>query len=185
MILQLDSDEMLIGRSHLILKHGNYIKKYYPRSHIDTDNGFNSQVEKDTWWLNHVKESTKFMKLVHPDLYVSEEQDDNFYCVTQNFIDNNDARGYGYRHNIRCYLNIINTLGYDYAKRDMQWYNLLYRKQDDKPFCIDWDAYQVLQSEEEAYHYYKSELTSDKWFEQYPMSYHYATEIFNKEWNRV
>lgn len=185
MQLHLESDEYLIGRSHLILKQGSYIKKYYPMNQTDFGTGLQARDGNHTWWIKHVMESTQYMKLVHPDLYVSEHEDANFYCVTQNFIESNDTLLYGYRHNIRCYLDIINTLGYDYAKRDMQWYNLLYRKQDDKPFCIDWDAYQVLQSEEDAYQYYKSELVSDKWFENYQMSYDDALDIFNEEWDHV
>lgn len=179
MHLILEEDEKLIGRSHIILKQGNFIKKYYPMSQVITALGGDPQFVKG------VKKTTPFMKLVHPDLYVSEETTDDFYCVTQNFIEHKPGKEFGYAHNIRCYLNIIYKLGYDYAKRDMQWYNLLYRKSDDKPFCIDWDAYQILNSEEEAYNYYKSELMSSKWFEQYDMSYSHALEIFNKEWNNV
>ena len=78
MILQLEEDEQLIGRSHLILKKGNYIKKYYPNFFVLAAKG---DVNRYNFYINHIKKSTYFMKIVHPDLYVSDETDNNFYCV--------------------------------------------------------------------------------------------------------
>lgn len=177
MFMKLEQDEELIGRSHLIIKKGEYIKKFYPTVHNELF---------DTWWLNHVKDTTKLFKLVHPDLFVSEEEDENFYCVTQHFIENTNCTIYGYEHNVHSYLtNLINVLGYDYTKRDLQWYNLFYRKSDDKPFCIDWDAHEELRSEQEAYNYYKSELTGSKWQWRYNMSREDAESTFDKLWKKV
>ena len=182
MILYLEEDEQLIGRSHLILKKGNHIKKYYPNFFVLAAEG---DVNRFNFYRNHIKKSTYFMKLVHPDLYVSDETESNFYCVTQNYIDSNDADKYGYVDNINAYLNIINTLGYNYAKRDMQYYNLLYRKVDNKPFCIDWDAHIELKSEEHAYDFYKEELTSPKWQQKYDISKLDMDNIFDREWKNV
>ena len=182
MILQLEEGEQLIGRSHLILKKGNYIKKYYPNFFVLAAKG---DVNRHNFYINHIEKSTYFMKIVHPDLYVSDETDNNFYCVTQNYIDHNDAEKYGYVDNINVYLNIVNTLGYDYAKRDMQCYNILYRKSDDKPFCIDWDSHIELKSKQHAYHYYKEELTSPKWQEAYDISILEMKDIFDREWKNV
>ena len=176
MRLELNHNEQLIGRSHLILKSGSYIKKYYP---LDQTEMF------DTWWLNHVKQTTKLFKIVHPDLYVSETTDNNFYCVTQNYIEHNESKDYSYQLNISNYLSIINDLGFDYAKRDMQWYNLIYRKEDEKPFCIDWDAHEVLYSEEHAYEYYKSELINDTWKSLFNISDEDAESTFNTLWRMI
>lgn len=177
MRLELEQNEQLIGRSHLIIKSDSYIKKFYPTVH----NGL-----FDLCWLNQVKSTTRLFKLVHPDLFVSEEEDENFYCVTQNFIEHNECTIYGYEHNVHNYLtNLIDALGYDYTKRDLQWYNLIYRKHDDKPFCIDWDAYEELRSEEEAYKYYKSELTGSKWQWRHNISQEDAESTFNKLWKKV
>ena len=179
MYLILDSDEKLIGRSHIILKQGNFIKKYYPMCHVITAEG------GDTHFVKNVKQSTSFMKLVHPDLFVSEETTNDFYCVTQNFIEHKPCKDFGYTHNIRCYLKLIEKLGYDYSKRDLQYYNLLYRKSDDKPFCIDWDAYVTFKNEETAYKHYKTELVSYKWQRYYNTSEEDLNIIFEREWNNV
>jgi hypothetical protein len=179
MYLILDHDEKLIGRSHIILKQGKFIKKYYPMCHVETAEG------GDIHFVESVKKTTSLMKLVHPDLYVGEETTDDFYCVTQNFIDYNPCKNFGYTHNIRCYLKLIEKLGYDYSKRDLQYYNLLYRKSDDKPFCIDWDAYATFKDEETAYKHYKTELVSYKWQRYYNTSAEDLSVIFEREWNNV
>jgi len=179
MYLILEDDEKLIGRSHVILKQGKFIKKYYPMSHVVTAEG------GDPYFLTHVKKATSFMKLVHPDLYVSEETTDDFYCVTQNFIEHKPCKDFGYTHNIRCYLKLIEKLGYDYSKRDLQVYNLLYRNEDDKPFCIDWDAFISFENEEDAYNHYKSELVSNKWQFYYNTPAEDLNIIFEREWKNV
>ena len=179
MQLILDNDEKLIGRSHIILRQKNYIKKYYPIDHVTVATGGDSTL------LKNIKRANWLMKIVHPDLYVKEEVDNNFYCVTQNFIEHKPCNKFGYTHNIKSYLQLVDKLGYDYSKRDLQYYNLLYRKSDDKPFCIDWDSMKILYSEEDAYNYYMDELVSLKWLSFYNISREDALNVFNKEWNNV
>ena len=62
---------------------------------------------------------------------------------------------------------------------------LLYRKSDDKPFCIDWDAYATFKDEETAYKHYKTELVSYKWQRYYNTSAEDLSAIFEREWNNV
>lgn len=178
MKLILDNDELLLGRSHLTLKKNNYIKKYYPTCQVEPGTAlFRDNHER-------IKFATGLMKVAHPELYVGEEETYNFYCVTQNYIDYILSVEYSYSHNVKSYLQLLEKLGYEYSKRDMQHYNLIYRKRDQKPFCIDWEDYVTLSSIEDAYNWYKNELTGLKWLDQYNITKQEATDIFEKEWEK-
>lgn len=165
----LEKGETLIGRSHLILnKNCLYVEKHY--------------LSKE--FINDVKFATKLMKLSQEELFVSEDMREDCYVVTQQYIPHVISRK-GYREDISNYLKLIDTLKYDWSKRDLQHYNLIYRSKDDKPFLIDWDDYVTLGSKQKAYNWYKRELTGHKWLKLYDITQQEANNIFDKEWKNV
>jgi hypothetical protein len=167
----LEHDEELLGRSHCIIRKGNdYVQKYY----------YTDQ------FLDDVKFATKLMKMAEPALYVSEETVDDYYIVTQNYIEHRPYNDKPYITNIANYLGLVDSLGWDYSKRDLQHYNIIYYNNDEKkPFIIDWDDYVKLGSKEVAYIWYKKELTSLKWQVEHNLTKEDAENIFDKEWQNV
>jgi len=170
MKLILEGGENLLGRSHLIINRNYlYVEKHY--------------FTKD--FIEDVKFATRLMKMAQPELFVSEESRDNCYVVTQQYIDHKPVNLKGYSENISNYLTLIDSLGYDWSKRDLQHYNIIYQTSDNKPYLIDWDDYVTLGSKQDAYDWYKSELTGLKWLDLYNITEQEATSIFEKEWKNV
>lgn len=170
MKITLEEGENLLGRSHLIVNKDNlYVEKHY--------------FTKD--FIDDVKFATRLMKISQPELFVLEETREDCYVVTQRYIDHNPVNLKSYSENISNYLTLIESLGYDWSKRDLQHYNIIYQTSDNKPYLIDWDDYVTLGSKQDAYNWYKSELTGLKWLDLYNITEQEATSIFEKEWKNV
>jgi hypothetical protein len=166
----LEEGESLLGRSHLVVNRDNlYVEKHY---------FFQDSIED-------VKFATRLMKIAQPDLFVSEETRADCYVVTQRHINHYPVNLKGYHENISNYLTLVESLGYDWSKRDLQHYNIIYQTGSNKPYLIDWDDYITLGSREAAYGWYKSELTGLKWLERYNITLQAANSIFEEEWKNV
>lgn len=173
MILFLDDGETLLGKGCIITLKNNLVTKCHLRSPF----------------VDHsIKKTVSLLKEYDAkgELFVSYKQTPMFNEVVLNYIDSTSSLEKSYRDNVKVYLNLINVFGFSYSKGDLNHYNLLYRKSDDKPFIIDWDHYIDLEgSEENAYKFYKEELTNRKWRAVYSMSMDQVESIFNEEWNDI
>lgn len=169
----LDKDEKVLGKGCIVVLRDNIITKYHFRSHLADYS---------------ILKSVNLLKLydTEKELFVDYKRNNIFNEVVLNYIESTDPLNKTYAENIKVYLKLIDIFGFQYCKGDLTYYNILYRKSDDKPFIIDWDHYVDLNnSEEESYNFYKSELTSYKWQRGYGMNKEQVTEIFEKEWKNV
>lgn len=171
MIVQFEKNEHLLGRSRAIVKQNNIVKKYY--------------WGKDHW--DSTKRSVNLMKVFYgdEDFFITEKENEYQYEVHIRYIPHIESKFKSYRENIRNYLELVEIFGLVQTKKDLQWYNLIYRRGDDKPFLLDWDDYIKFKSDKHAYEYYKAELTQKDWWSLYKMTQEEAEEIFEDEWEQV
>lgn len=166
-----DDNEVLLGRSRAIVKQGDIVKKYY--------------WAKDHW--DSTKLSVKLMKMfyIEKDFFIKEINHKDCYEVHTKYIDHHVASYKGYRKNVQDYLCLVESIGLDICKKDLQWYNLIYSKGDAQPYILDWDDYIKFNTDNEAYNFYKGELTQKDWCVYYNKSQEEINEIFEDEWRKV
>lgn len=171
MIFQFEDGDQVLGQASIIVLNKPYVKKHFFRS-------------SEPLWFDRVIQTIDMMFLHHgDDLFHSlDTSDDRIITLHMHHIDHSLSVDKTYVENISNYLKLVDTFGFEKSKRDLQHYNLIYRKEDDEPFLIDWDSFTEFKNEETAYNYYKSQLCSYKWQELYNMNQDEAEEKFNILW---
>ena len=174
MIFHFEDNDRVLGQASLIVSNDKYVRKHFFRS-------------DDSAWYNNIMKAVDMMFLHHGDelLHSVDRSKENMITVCMHYIDHNLSLHRPYAENIENYLKLVDTFGFDRSKRDLQWYNIIYRKEDDEHFLIDWDNFIELKGEEAAYKYYKSQLSSYKWQELYNVSQEDATALFDSLWRKI
>lgn len=175
MILELSNTEIPLGRSSIILRDRDVVKKYYIYGSVKNGAGWDRQN------ISEVKLTTEMMKIYHPDMFIDFEVTKDYYCVKTKYINHTNSLLKPYVINVRNYLRLVEVFGYDKSKVDLNCYNLIY-SQDNEPYLLDWDNYVEFDSEESAYNWYKNELTGFTWLQHYDITKEDAESIFDQQW---
>ena len=178
MILELSDTEIPLGRSSIILRDRDVVKKYYIYGSVKDGAGWDRQS------ISEVKLTTEMLKMFHPDLFVDFEITKDYYCVITRYIDHTNSLLKPYEVNLKNYLRLVEVFGYDKSKTDLNCYNLVYDNID-TPYILDWDNYVDFDCEESAYDWYKNELTGFTWLEHYNITKENAESIFDQLWKNA
>lgn len=168
-----EDGDFVLGQASIIVLNKPYVKKYF----------FNSS---EPFWYGRVKQSIAMMVEHHgDDLFYSLDISNKIITLTMNYIDHKTCDHKSYLENLENYLRLVDTFGFKKSKRDLQHYNLIYRKNDDEPFLIDWDSFTEFENEAAAYEFYKSQLCSYKWKKKYNMNQEEIEQQFNRLWKKL
>ena len=181
MLVPIDTTKLL-NKPSIVLKNGNFVDKIYLLNHLPLEyEKTNITVETKT---PVILTATNWFQKHHPDIFVSAHWENaDMFVVRSDYLTlvEKDRK---YEEDIATCLKMITTMGFEYVKRDLGWWNIVHS--DRGAYILDWDAVVVLDgSEQSAYETYKHELTNQSWQNRFGINREQAEEKFDSVWNKL
>lgn len=180
MLVPIDTTKLL-NKPSIVIKNGNFVDKIYLLNHVPEYDKKDITVDET---VNVILTATKFFQKHHPDLFVSAGwKNPDMFVVRSHYLTQIE-KDRKYEEDVAICFKMINTMGFQYVKRDLGWWNIIYS--DRGAYVLDWDAVVVLDgSKQSAYETYKHELTNQIWQNRFGINKKQAEEKFDLVWNKL
>lgn len=180
MLVPIDTTKLL-NKPSFVLRNGNFVDKIYLLNHVPEYDRKNITTDQITVVI---LTATKWFQKHHPDLFVSASWENPDTFVVRSHYLTQIEKDRKYEEDVAICLKMINTMGFQYIKQDLGWWNIIHS--DRGAYMLDWDAVVVLDgSKQSAYQAYKHELTNRDWQNRFDINKEKAEEKFDSVWNKL
>ena len=180
MLVPIDTTKLL-NKPSIVIKNGNFVDKIYLLNHVPEYDKKDITVDVIT---PVILTATNWFQKHHPDIFVSANwKNPDMFVVRSDYLAPVEKER-KYEEDIAICLKMITTMGFEYIKQDLGWWNIIHS--DRGVHILDWDAVVVLDgSEQSAYQAYKHKLTNYEWQIRFGINREQAEEKFDSVWNKL